>query len=255
MRFLWTRFLVASALCWSLIAPASAGAQGRAHATRAELDSLATKAEEQGASAAIGAQDRAERQREAGALRQRLRDGDFEVGDQIVLSVRGDSALTDTFTVKVGRTLDLPNMPELSLAGVLRSELQSHLVRQIGRFVKDTTLRATALVRFGVLGEVGHPGYYRLPSDIPISDAIMAAGGPTSRADLNRAFVRRGTKQLLGRDAVRKAMVAGSSLDELNLNAGDELVIREQRERGWQFAAQIAALASGVVLSIRAFAR
>lgn len=232
---------------------AEARATGRFGATRAELDSLAGRADEVASSPGVSAEVRAEKQLEAAALRQRLREGDFEVGDQVVLSVHGDSALSDTFTVQPGRTLILPNLPELSLIGVLRSEIQSHLAGQIARFVKDATLRATALVRFGVLGEVARPGYYRLPMDIPISDALMAAGGPTPRADISRTIVRRGSRQLLSKGTVRDAMVAGLTLDELNLAAGDEFVVRAKREWGWQTVAQIAALASGILLSLRAF--
>jgi SLBB domain-containing protein len=248
---------LALAMCALLCATTSAqvadvGVAGRPSATRSELDSLAARSAEVAASGALSARARAEKQREAAALRARLRDGDFEVGDRVILAVQRDSALSDTFAVLPGRTLKLPNVPALSLVGVLRSELQSHLATQMARFVKDTTLRATALIRFGVLGEVARPGYYRLPAEIPISDALMAAGGPTARADVPRTVVRRGSKVLLAKGAVRKAMVAGSTLDELNLGPGDEIVVGEKRERGWRSIAQSAALASGVLVGLRA---
>jgi hypothetical protein len=241
-------------VCWTAHAQgAEARAAGRFGATRAELDSLAARADKVASSPGVSAEMRGEKQLEAAALRQRLREGDFEVGDQVVLAVHGDSVLSDTFTVQPGRTLILPNLPELSLIGVLRSEIRSHLAGQIARFVRDTTLRASALVRLGVLGEVARPGYYRLPMDIPISDALMAAGGPTPRADISRTIVRRGSRQLLSKGTVRDAMVAGLTLDELNLGAGDEFLVRAKREWGWQTVAQIAALASGILLSLRAF--
>jgi protein involved in polysaccharide export with SLBB domain len=226
---------------------------GRFSATRAELDSLVAKASELANSPSVSAQVRAEKQVEEAALQRRLREGDFEVGDRVVLVVPGDSALSDTFTVQPGRTLNLPNLPQLSLVGVLRSELEAHLADSVSRFVKDTTLKATPLVRLGVLGEVARPGYYHLPTDIPISDAMMAAGGPTSRADVSRTTVRRGSRELLSKAAVRSAMVEGLTLDQIGLNAGDEFVVRAKREWGWQTVAQIAALASGILLSLRAF--
>jgi protein involved in polysaccharide export with SLBB domain len=256
MRFVWIHSL-ALWLCALIGSATEAQATdvvvaGRISATRAELDSLAVRAEER-ASSAVTAQLRAEQQREAAALRARLRAGDFEVGDRIILVVRADSTLSDTFTVQPGRTLNLPNFPPVSLAGVLRSELRSHLVTQVARFVKDTALRATSLIRFGVLGEVAHPGYYRLPADVPISDAIMAAGGPTAQADMPKTVVRRGSKEFLSKDAVRQAMVSGMTLDQLSLSPGDEIVVRAKRQRaGWQTVAQVAALASGLVLSLRA---
>src|SRR5918992_1433834 len=91
---------------WVLVCPTmqaqvtNVGSAGRPSATRDELESLTARADEVASSAAVSAKVRAEKQREAAALRARLREGDFEVGDRVVLTVRGDSALSDTFTVQ-----------------------------------------------------------------------------------------------------------------------------------------------------------
>lgn len=195
----------------------------------------------------------ATKQREAAAIRWRLAHGDFDVGDRIVVVIPGDSALTDTLTVAPGRTLLFPKLPPLTLDTILRSELHAHLAQSIGRFLKDTLFQAIPLIRFGVLGEVARPGYYHLSPDASISDALMAAGGPTSRADLPKTIVQRGSRKVMSKGAVREAMVAGSTLDQMGLGAGDELVVAEKRERpgGWTFATQIAAVATGVLISLR----
>ena len=221
------------------------------NASRAELTTLATQAE---AAASTGGtpEVRAKKQHEAAAIRWRLVHGDFEVGDRIVLVVPGDSALTDTFTVAAGRTLQFSKLPPLALDTVLRSELHEQLAKSIGRFLKDTLFQATPLIRFGVLGEVARPGYYRLSTEASISDALMAAGGPTSHADLPSTIVRRGSRKVMSKSALRDAMVAGSTLDQIGLGAGDELVVAGKKERvGWAVATQIAAVATGVLISLR----
>jgi len=48
---------------------------------------------------------RTHRRYEASLARQRLTDGDFSAGDRVILSVGGEEALTDTFTVRAGRKL------------------------------------------------------------------------------------------------------------------------------------------------------
>ena len=223
--------------------------EGRLSATRAELDSLAMHADEAAASGGNG-QTREEKQREAAALRARLRDGDFQVGDRVLLFLRGDSVLTDTFTVERERTLSLPDIPTVSLAGVLRSELQSHLAKQLGEFVKDTVLRAKAMIQLGVVGEVSRPGYYLLPVDASVNDAIMAADGLTTRTDLPKSYVRRGTRKLLSKADVRTALVERLTLDELNLEAGDELVVGAKRDWGWPAVASIATGALALLVSM-----
>src|SRR2546428_1841968 len=203
---------------------------GRPAATRPELERLATEAEAAASAATTLEPQREAKRREAAAIRERLREGDFRAGDRIILAVQGgggggDSTMDDTLVVRPGPTIRVLSLPADSLRGVLRSELQSHLNTWVTRFYKNASVRATPLVRFGVLGEVSRPGYYRLPVDVPISDAIMSAGGLTQRADMPRSVVRRGPRELLSKTALRDAMTAGLTLDQLGLDAGDELIV------------------------------
>src|SRR2546427_12303895 len=103
----------------------------------------------------------------------------FQAGDRILLHVGGDSALSDTFTVVAGPALRLPEIGEISLAGVPRANLEAHLTRELGRFIKDPVVQARALIRVSVLGEVTRPGYYAVPIDLVLADALMVAGGAT----------------------------------------------------------------------------
>jgi hypothetical protein len=232
----------------------SAGDAGRPGASRSELERLAAVAEA-AASADSGTTLVTEQRRhDAAALRERLREGDFRPGDHIVLTVRADSALTDTFVVRGGGprgpVLALPNLPETPLRGLLRSELKSHLVAHLGRFLKDTVMRVAVLVPIGVLGELARPGYYRVPIDLPLTDIIMAAGGPTPNADLTRITVRRGSTVFLSRPAVRAAMARGLTLDELGLAPGDEVLLGARRERRWPTILSSVSVVSSLVLGL-----
>src|SRR5258706_13144400 len=104
---------------------------------------------------------------------------EFQVGDRILLHVEGDSALTDTFTVVAGPALRLPNIGEITLAGVPRADLEPHLARELGRYINDPVVQARALIRGSVAGEVTRPGYYAGPIDLGVPDRPMPRGGPT----------------------------------------------------------------------------
>ena len=78
----------------------------------------------------------------------------FQVGDRVLLHVEGDSALSDTFTVVAGPALRLPDIGEISLAGVRRTDLESHLQHELSRYIKDPVVQARALIRVSVTGEV-----------------------------------------------------------------------------------------------------
>jgi protein involved in polysaccharide export with SLBB domain len=166
----------------------------------------------------------------AAAIRQRLSEGDFQVGDRILLSVYTDAAHTDTLVVREGRVIDLPGKAVLPLTGVLRSELKDRVTSEVLKYVKADRVDVTPLTRIGVFGEVAHPGYFAFRSDVPITDAIMQAGGPTASANIEKTVVRRANREIRSADETRQAVAKGMTLDQLGMTAGDELVVGKQRQ-------------------------
>ena len=243
--------LISSAACAQ-----SASAESeppRATASRAEIDSLAARAAATADGPGITEDRRETLRRYAADLRARLRDGDFQPGDRIIVVTRGDSISVDTLAVQPDRSLGFRNLPPIPLTGVLRSELPSYLGEQLRQYVKRDVLRADPLVRVGILGEVVHPGYYRVPLAISIGDALMIAGGPTPQSDLTRVQIRRGRKILVSPPGTRSAMVRGESLSELGIDAGDEIVLTPIPTRNWLLITQLGGLATGLVLTLKAF--
>lgn len=184
----------------------------------------------------------------------RLRDGDFQTGDRIRLVVLGDTALSDTFTVRPGRILQLPNIPDIALQGVLRSEFQSFIKTKLTQYLRDPQVTATPLVRLAVVGEVNRPGFYVVPATTLASDVVMAAGGPSGRADIAKTTVRRGTVPVIDPKQMRQAYADGVSIDQLNLHSGDEFVVGE-KSGGIKGALQTAGLISGIIVGLVALSR
>jgi protein involved in polysaccharide export with SLBB domain len=198
--------------------------------SRAELTAAATHAE---VAATTG--DPAKRVQNAmlaGAIRLRLRDGDFQVGDRVVVKVISDAVRRDTVVVRSDRSLELPGMIIVPVAGVLRSELQERVSTEVLKYVKAQQVDVTPLMRVGVLGAVARPGYFAFASDIPITDAIMGAGGPTGTADVGRSFVRRQNQEYRSAGETTQAIASGLTLDQFGLSAGDELIVGQRREFG-----------------------
>lgn len=155
----------------------------------------------------------------------RLREGDFQNGDRIYVRVRGDSSLADTFAVRVGQILNLPDMPPLELRGVLRSEVKERIQAHIGQYIRNPQVEVEPLLRLGLLGQVVRPGYYNVRADVPVSEVVMVAGGMAADADFKKTTAQRAQVELYNREAIRQAMAAGMSLDQLGLQTGDEIVV------------------------------
>ncbi len=218
-------------------------------ATRAQLQELAVTTEAD-AQRAPDAATKQQKQMQAATIRERLRDGDFDVGDRILLSVRGDSTISDTVTVRAGRMIRLANMPDITLQGVLRSELQDYLTTQLARYIKRPDVQTTSLVRVAVLGSVSKPGFYQLPADVALADAIMMAGGPTQTADVDRTQVKRGTDVIYGSKLLGQEVAKGATLDQLNIRPGDQIVIGEKHHTNFAVVASIVGIAAAIISTV-----
>jgi protein involved in polysaccharide export with SLBB domain len=184
------------------------------------------------------------------AVGQSQRDDALRVGDRVVVLVRGEKALSDTFVVSEGVILKIPTLPDLQLAGVQRWEVGDRVKRSIAALYRETDVQVTPLVRIGVIGQVARPGYYQVSADVPLSDAMMLAGGPTATADPARTIARRGSTTLWESEPLSKMLAAGATLSQLNLHTGDDIVVQERSRRDWTAVAQVATATSSLIFSV-----
>lgn len=211
-------------------------AASRQFETRAQLE------------AQLRAADSQQHASEAWLLRSRLERGDFQEGDRIVVILEGSTLVSDTLQVRTGKLLQFPRMGDVSLVGVLRSELTDTVRHHLARYLTNPVVRATPLLPLAVLGSVGQPGYYYTPADVVLRDVIMKAGGPLGTADLNKVLVRRGGEVIWNPEDIKVALTDGLSLDGLHLRAGDEIFVPERRR--FQLSNITTAISAAVALTL-----
>lgn len=161
----------------------------------------------------------------AGQIRTRLDRGDFNPGDRIELQVDSEAQLNDTFPVGPNRELVLPVVGVISLHGVLRAELQGAMRRELSRMLRDPIVRATALIRVSVVGEVVKPGFYLVPPTAVVSDALTAASGPTQNARMDKMYVERAGRRFIEGQPFQQMIAEGRTLDDANIRPGDKIVV------------------------------
>jgi protein involved in polysaccharide export with SLBB domain len=208
-------FMVSSAcLCASLLA-----AQQPESATLATRDKLTADL------ARAEAQNTPGGRAQAAVIRDRLTNGDFQMGDRILIRVDGEAQLTDTFTVQYGPALELPQLGTVSLQGVLRGELAAHLQTQLAKYLRNPVVQVQPLVRLLIEGDVGRPGYYSASPRQALTDVLSQAGGLGARAKPSGMKVERGKDLIWGGQPLQDALARGYTLDQLNLRAGDKLSV------------------------------
>ncbi|MEO8335679.1 MAG: SLBB domain-containing protein [bacterium] len=252
---LWRRSIGAALIGLTVVARVSAAQAGipgvgAEMETRQMLESEMRKADEQ------------HRTSEAWLLKTRLEKGDFQDGDRIVMKLLGPTLLlgatgNDTIIVRAGRMLPLPQMADLPLTGVLRSELHDQLTHHLAQYLRDSSVRAIPLIRLAVLGQVRNPNYYYTSADVLLSDMVMKAGGPNATADVNNMVIRRGGDVIWNAQDTRTALADGLSLDRLHLRAGDELYVDDVKSGGisWQQVLQITGPVLGLIGYLRYLTR
>ena len=66
-----------------------------------------------------------------------------------------------------------------------------------------------------------------MPADLPLSEAVMLAGGPAPGIDPGQIRVERGQGVLWSVEELLTLVAEGRTLDELGLQAGDRIILRE----------------------------
>lgn len=154
---------------------------------------------------------------------------EFHVGDRIALKVDGPLVIEDTVIVREGSLIQIPNIGEVSVQGVRRSNVQQYLTEEISKYVKEPVVTAVPLVRIAVIGAVTQPGYYSVRSDMILSDILMRAGGLLPTADINRSSVKRSGKEIMDKKAVTNAFSSHMTFDQLRLAPGDQIIIGDRQ--------------------------
>jgi polysaccharide export outer membrane protein len=220
----------------ALVAPLPLHAQapgdwdgGRIQMTRQSLEDLLTRFDETATSEAYSPDFRARARFEAALIRARLQNGDFQIGDQIAVAVEGERDLAGNYVVNEQRGITLPVIGEISLRGVLRSELKSSVTEQVSHFIKDPVVTAHSSIRILISGEVAKPGFYVVDTQSLLSDALMLAGGPAPVAKLTAIRVERGNAAIWAGSALQQAIAEGRTMDQLSLRAGDHVVVPSEK--------------------------
>lgn len=235
--------------------PANGQAAGPQRATRVELEARASLLEQQVSGNTLRGDARTKAGAEAAAIRRRLQEGDFKVGDRFLSTIRVENVQTDTLVIRDSLMVSVLTLPDMQLTGALRSELEERLSQHVARYVRNASVRAVVLTRINVSGAVQRPGIYYVEPARPIIDVVTIAGGPQQLARLDRIEVRRGGTTLLQGKASDKLVKAGGTLEMADVRSGDDLFVPVKRKINWGFVLQMVFVFTSLFFGILNFLR
>jgi hypothetical protein len=217
----------------------------RSMVTRSDLQAAYDEIRRGLASPGFSAAFRQAKQIEADIIKNRLDEGDIQPADQIRVQILGVEGLSGTYTITPTRTLLLPSGTEIPMRGVLRSEVQGYLTEKFSHFVNDPAVTATTYIRISMFGALNRPGFFQAPASVMLSEEIMKdAGGPSANVRWNKSTIKRGERVIVDGPQFALAVQKGMTLDQLNVQAGDEIDLATKPASGlvWRIVAAVTAL-------------
>jgi polysaccharide export outer membrane protein len=166
---------------------------------------------------------------EGGATMASAAGPDYQIGidDILTVSVWDQKDLEQVVFVRPDGKVSLPLVGEVQASGLTVAELSSRLTSLYSRTVRGAAVTVSVKeirsrpVFF--LGGVVRPGTIQLTRDLTVLQALSMAGGPVPTADLESAFVLRGTNRIPVN--LQSLLQRGDATQNLALQPGDTIVV------------------------------
>jgi polysaccharide export outer membrane protein len=156
--------------------------------------------------------------------------GDYIIGpgDELQINLWGQvQAILRVIVDRAGQ-IYVPQVGQISVAGVHYGQLEDHLKREISRIFKNFSLTANIgrlrSIQVVVVGNARYPGTYTISSLSTLINAIFASGGPAPQGSLRHIQVRRDGATITDFDFY-DLLVKGDKSKDVRLQPGDVLYI------------------------------
>ncbi len=148
-------------------------------------------------------------------------------GDEVRIMLWGRVNAQYNLVVNRDGNITIPQIGPLQVSGMRFDELKGLLARQAEQIVGaniNVTMGSLKSIQVFVLGEVRRPGSYVLDSFSTITNALLAAGGPTEIGSLRSISLKRNNKTAAEMDFY-DFLLKGDKAQDSALQSGDVVFI------------------------------
>jgi polysaccharide export outer membrane protein len=144
-------------------------------------------------------------------------------GDVVRITVWGHQELSGEFPIDENYDLLYPLIGPINVRSLTVTQLRERINTDLSQLFQRPFIAVTPLFRVAVLGEVLKPGLYSVDPTLTVFDLLALAGGATRQANQSRLQLIRGGENI--RVSLEPAAIARSTLRELGVRSGDQLVV------------------------------
>jgi protein involved in polysaccharide export with SLBB domain len=149
-------------------------------------------------------------------------------GDELQIKVWGQVEANLRVIVDRAGQIYIPQVGEISVAGVHWGDLESHLKTEISKIFKNFNVSASIgrlrSIQVVVVGNARYPGTYTISSLSTLINAIFASGGPAPQGSLRHIQVRRDGATITDFDFY-DLLIKGDKSRDVRLLPGDVIYI------------------------------
>jgi protein involved in polysaccharide export with SLBB domain len=149
-------------------------------------------------------------------------------GDELQVRIWGQIEADLRVTVDRSGQIYIPQVGQISVAGIHYGELEQHLKSEISKIFRNFNLTANVgrlrSIQILVVGNARYPGTYTISSLSTLVNAIFASGGPSPQGSLRHIQVRRDGATITDFDFY-DLLIKGDKSKDVRLQPGDILYI------------------------------
>ena len=149
-------------------------------------------------------------------------------GDELQIRIWGQVEASLRVTVDRSGQIYIPQVGQISVAGLHYGDLEQHLKTEISKIFKNFNVTANIgrlrSIQVVVVGNARYPGTYTISSLSTLVNAIFASGGPTPQGSLRHILVRRDGATITDFDFY-DLLIKGDKSKDVRLLPGDVLYI------------------------------
>jgi protein involved in polysaccharide export with SLBB domain len=149
-------------------------------------------------------------------------------GDELQIKIWGQVQASLRVIVDRSGQIYIPQVGQVSVAGVHYGELEQHLKDSVSKIFKNFNLTANIgrlrSIQIVVVGNVRYPGTYTISSLSTLVNAIFVSGGPAPQGSLRHIQVRRDGATITDFDFY-DLLIKGDKSKDVRLQPGDVLYV------------------------------
>lgn len=149
-------------------------------------------------------------------------------GDELQIDIWGQVQANLRVTVDRAGEIYIPQVGQVSVAGVHYADLEQHLKQELSKIFKNFQVSANVgrlrSIQVIVVGNARYPGTYTISSLSTLVNAIFASGGPAAQGSLRHIQVRRDGATITDFD-LYDLLIRGDKSKDVRLQSGDVIYI------------------------------